>query len=275
MIQLTSIKTTGKDFEMKTIKQKIAIGFGLTLSTIVVFPFHAFGNTNESANFSSQKYLVNGTLYETDSSNDENRLFLHNDNGSLTLYRDGNHWYSDGGEVVPEPYTEPTTIPESTPVTETTTEAPTTATSSSVQIIDQKTNTPESIKDDFTDKQHNSETSALEKEPQSSDESPAKQVINNEKKATEPKKESAAVSEQTSPAATTEKSQVASAERTKESQSIQSETQVFSDKKLLPKTGSSRRQNLFFTISGVILLLLTLILFKKTNRNEASLGGKK
>ncbi|MFM2490566.1 hypothetical protein ABW365_24505 [Enterococcus avium] len=173
---------------MKTIKQKIAIGFGLTLSTIVVFPFHAFGNTNESANFSSQKYLVNGTLYETDSSNDENRLFLHNDNGSLTLYRDGNHWYSDGGEVVPEPYTEPTTIPESIPVTETTTEAPTTTTSSSVQIIDQKTNTPESIKDDFTDKQHNSETSALEKEPQSSDESPAKQVINNEKKATEPKK---------------------------------------------------------------------------------------
>lgn len=167
---------------MKTIKQKIAIGFGLTLSTIVVFPFHAFGNTNESANFSSQKYLVNGTLYETDSSNDENRLFLHNDNGSLTLYRDGNHWYSDGGEVVPEPYTEPTTIPESIPVTETTTEAPTTTTSSSVQIIDQKTNTPESIKDDFTDKQHNSETSALEKEPQSSDESPAKQVINNEKK---------------------------------------------------------------------------------------------
>ncbi|MGJ0915383.1 hypothetical protein ACR77M_06675 [Enterococcus avium] len=254
---------------MKTIKQKIAIGFGLTLSTIVVFPFHAFGNTNESANFSSQKYLVNGTLYETDSSNDENRLFLHNDNGSLTLYRDGNHWYSDGGEVVPEPYTEPTTIPESIPVTETTT------TSSSVQIIDQKINTPESIKDDFTDKQHNSETSALEKEPQSSDESPAKQVINNEKKATEPKKESAAGSEQTSPAATTEKSQVASTERTKESQSIQSETQVFSDKKLLPKTGSSRRQTLFFTISGVILLLLTLILFKKTNRNEASLGGKK
>ena len=61
------------------------------------------------------------------------------------------------------PYTEPTTIPESIPVTETTTEAPTTTTSSSVQIIDQKTNTPESIKDDFTDKQHNSETSALEK----------------------------------------------------------------------------------------------------------------
>jgi hypothetical protein len=71
-------------------------------------------------------------------------------------------------------------------------------------------------------------------------------VINNEKKATEPKKESAAGSEQTSPVATTEKSQVSSAERTKESQSIQSETQVFSDKKLLPKTGSSRRQNLFF-----------------------------
>ncbi|MFM2490565.1 LPXTG cell wall anchor domain-containing protein [Enterococcus avium] len=42
----------------------------------------------------------------------------------------------------------------------------------------------------------------------------------------------------------------------------------------MPKTGSSRRQTLFFTISGVILLLLTLILFKKTNRNEASLGGK-
>lgn len=188
MIQLTSIKTTGKDFEMKTIKQKIAIVFGLTLSTIVVFPFHAFGNTNGAVNFSSQKYLVNGTLYETDSSNDENRLFLHNDNGSLTLYRDGNHWYSDGGEVVPEPYTEPTTIPESTPVTETTTEVPTTATSSSVQIIDQKTNTPESIKDDFTDKQHNSETSALEKEPQSSDESPAKQVINNEKKRLNQKK---------------------------------------------------------------------------------------
>ena len=119
---------------MKTIKQKIAIGFGLTLSTIVVFPFHAFGNTNESANFSSQKYLVNGTLYETDSSNDENRLFLHNDNGSLTLYRDGNHLYSDGGEVVPEPYTEPTTIPESIPVTETTTEAPTTTTSSNVSV---------------------------------------------------------------------------------------------------------------------------------------------
>ncbi len=173
---------------MKTIKQKIAIGFGLILSTIVVFPFHAFGNTNESANFFFTKYLVNGTLYETDSSNDENRLFLHNDNGSLTLYRDGNHWYSDGGEVVPEPYTEPTTIPESTPVTETTTEAPTTATSSSVQIIDQKTNTPESIKDDFTDKQHNSETSALEKEPQSSDESPTKQVINNEKKRLNQKK---------------------------------------------------------------------------------------
>ena len=173
---------------MKTIKQKIAIGFGLTLSTIVVFPFHAFGNTNGAVNFSSHKYLVNGTLYETDSSNDENRLFLHNDNGSLTLYRDGNHWYSDGGEVIPEPYTEPTTIPESTPVTETTTEVPTTATSSSVQIIDQKTNTPESIKDDFTDKQHNSETSALEKEPQSSDESPAKQVINNEKKRLNQKK---------------------------------------------------------------------------------------
>lgn len=173
---------------MKTIKQKIAIGFGLTLSTIVVFPFHAFGNTNGAVNFSSHKYLVNGTLYETDSSNDENRLFLHNDNGNLTLYRDGNHWYSDGGEVVPEPYTEPTTIPESTPVTETTTEAPTTATSSSVQIIDQKTNTPESIKDDFTDKQHNSETSALEKEPQSSDESPTKQVINNEKKRLNQKK---------------------------------------------------------------------------------------
>ena len=65
---------------MKTIKQKIAIVFGLTLSTIVVFPFHAFGNTNGAVNFSSQKYLVNGTLYETDSSNDENRLFLHNDN---------------------------------------------------------------------------------------------------------------------------------------------------------------------------------------------------
>lgn len=173
---------------MKTIKQKIAIGFGLILSTIVVFPFHAFGNTNESANFSSQKYLVNGTLYETDSSNDENRLFLHNDNGSLTLYRDGNHWYSDGGEVVPEPYTEPTTVPESTSVSDSSTEVPTTATSSSVQIIDQKTNTPESIKDDFTDKQHNSETSALEKEPQSSDESPAKQVINNEKKRLNQKK---------------------------------------------------------------------------------------
>lgn len=94
------------------------------------------------------------------------------------------------------------------------------------------------------------------------------------KKATEPKKESAAGSEQTSPAATTEKSQVASTEKTKESQTIQSETLVFSDKKVLPKTGSSNQQNLFFTISGIVLLLLTLILFKKTNRNGTTLGGK-
>ena len=260
---------------MKTIKQKIAIGFGLTLSTIVVFPFHAFGNTSEATNSTTQKYVINGTLYERENTNDENRLFLHNDNGSLKLYRDGNHWYSNDGEVIPEPYTESTTVPESTSVSETSTEVPTTTTSSSVQIIDQKTNTPEPIKDELTDKQHKSETLAPEKKPLSSNESPAKQVINNGKKATEPKKESAAVSEQTSTTVTTEKSQIAPTEKTKESQTIQSETLVFSDKKVLPKTGSSNQKNLFFTISGIILLLLTLILFKKTNRNEASLGGKK
>ncbi|WP_367397926.1 LPXTG cell wall anchor domain-containing protein [Enterococcus raffinosus] len=44
---------------------------------------------------------------------------------------------------------------------------------------------------------------------------------------------------------------------------------------MLPKTGSSNQQNLFFTISGIVLLLLTLILFKKTNRNGTTLGGKK
>ena len=82
MIQLTSIKQQ-EGFEMKLLNEKSLLDSDLHSRQSSSFRFTHSGIQMNQLNFSSQKYLVNGTLYETDSSNDENRLFLHNDNGSL------------------------------------------------------------------------------------------------------------------------------------------------------------------------------------------------
>ncbi|MGL9727191.1 LPXTG cell wall anchor domain-containing protein [Enterococcus sp. DIV0756] len=255
---------------MNTTKQKIALYFGLTLSLIGASPLRAFCSTTETSEPATQKYVINGVLYESDKTNDANHLNLHNNNSeSLNLYRDGKRWYSDNGEVTPEPYTEPTTVPESTSFSDVSTKIPTNTTTSSVETLEGSSTTLEPIiKDGSVNK---SETRVIETLP--NNESPAKQVIQDTEKVPELKNESATLPEKNSTGVTTEKPYADSTENLNVSHPTQSETPVFSDNKRLPKTGSSTHQSLFLTISGIILFLSALFLFKKTN--EPFVGGKK
>jgi len=233
--------------------KKIKIGLFIVFTLFIALgcPRSSFGDTD-----TSQEYIVNGIIYERDNISDDNRLILHNGNESLTLNRDGMHWYSNNGEVTPEPYTKESSSTSSV-------ESSLSATESSTTTIE--TTSQEPTSHELVKKQ----------EPQTDDSVPSTtQSTDSVKSATtaEPQKESTVISKSNIPAETTVQSQSPSVTHSEKNVAQKTAAPVFSDKKLLPKTGSSTFQNRCLTVLGMVLSIIALCLFKINKRHL--LGGK-
>lgn len=234
---------------MKNIKQ-ILIPV-LMAAFLFFYPFIARGETNETTVSEPENYLVNGKLFHKESSSNEQQLNLQNGNETLILHRDGMHWYSDNGEVIPEPYLEAST-------SETATE---TSAESSVGTTEPSTvNVPESTIEKGTVNESTSKNSPVSA-AFSSESDTIKESKISETTSTTVASISSSESKSTpiSSNVPAMSSKITTAASSVTSQPLATAPTNSSARKELPKTGSQTQQSLFLTFTGTILLLAILI----------------
>lgn len=237
---------------MKLMKQKVLLSI-VSASFLFFHPFIVHSETSET-------YLINGQLFNKEPTSTEQQLILRHGQEILTLNRDGTHWYSNSGEVIPESYSETSTVEESTiPSTEnmdTSTQTQQSMESTTVSSLEE-IQTRETTLNKKTVTATFSSTPTLEQSTRTNNTADTSE----DQKSTSTSEATQVVS--TFSATSTQKSTVPTVE------GALPQSKALPNRELLPKTGSSSQQSLLLTMAGIILLFVVLIaLYLETRRSK-------